>query len=287
MFYVLSFDPKKVEVASAPDGKTIVRKKTTEEEHRNITLAQQHLLKHCPVLTGDEWGMISISVVETFDWDQESKILSTIFYQGKNLEEILRESIGQERSRLIDLVRKTFEVFKSSGFLWGDFAPRNMIWDQSRKIIWLVDFERELHLKDCSIEQCTFNRYIRSYSREEFSCFLSQQEQSILFNGFLEENCSGSIPISQINSKRKKTFLKSMFGGKECYSLNEVRQIEDIMASVATPFMVNGTFFFPMDSLDQIGSKGGSNEYVSTVMAICGLEGYERFSELKRRTETL
>lgn len=287
MFYVLSFDPKKIEVASAPGGETIVRKKTTEKEHRNITLARQHLLKHCPILTSNEWGMISISVAEIFGWDQKLKTLSTIFYQGKNLEEVLRESIGQERAKLIDLMRKTFEVFKSSGFLWGDFAPRNMIWDQSRKTIWLVDFERELHLKDCSIEQYTFNRYVRSYSREEFSCFLSRQEQSMLFNGFLEENYSGFIPISQIDSKRKKTFLKSMFSDKKCYSLNEVRQIEDIMASVATPFMINDTFFFPMDSLDQIGSKGGPNEYVSTVTAIHRLEGYERFSELKRRTKAL
>lgn len=287
MFYVLSFDPEKIMVALTPDGKTIVRKKTTEKEYKNILLARQHIIKHQPALIFDKYGKIQIFVVELYEWNRNEQVLSTLFCQGRNIEEILRETTGTNRESLICLTRKIFEILKMSGFLWGDFAPRNMIWDQSQKIIWLVDFERDLHLKDCPVSRHLFNRYVRNYSREEFSCFLVEHEQTVLFDDFLDEDIFGFIPAIQITSRRKYALLNNTFGKKECYSLNEVRQIEDIMASVATPFQVNNVLFFPMDSLDLIGSKGGPNEYVKAVMAIHELGENERFSELKRRTKTL
>src|SRR3989338_37335 len=287
MFHVLSFDPKRIMVACAHDGKMIVRKKTTAKEHGNILLARVHILKHQPILVSKRYGEVRISVAEVLEWNQDAQLLSTLFCHGRNLEEILRETIGTNRGDLADLIRKLFETFKTNGFLWGDFAPRNMIWDQPQGIIWLVDFERNLYLKDCPVECRSFNRYVRNYSREEFSCFLTQHERSALLDDFLNEDTQGFIPMSHITSKRKTALLKSMFGEKECYSLNEVRQTEDIIASAATPFQVNNTFFFPMDSLDLIGNKGGPDEYVRTIIAIRDLGEYEKFSELKRRTKTL
>jgi len=282
MFYVLSFDPEKVMIALTYEGRVIVKKRTTKKEYRNIVLARQHLLKYQPTIISNKYGEISITVAEVFEWNQKTGILSTVFCQGKNFEGVLRESIGKNREEMVDFIKDIFEIFKSNGFLWGDFAPRNIIWNESQKIIYLVDFERNLYLKDCPIGQYLFDRYVRNYSREEFSCFLSQQEQSALFDGFLEENHRGFTQADQITSKRKLVLLKSMYGEKKCYSLDEVCKIEDIMAYVATPFKVNDVFFFPMDMLDLIGSKGGPNEYAKTVMEISKLEAFQRFSELKK-----
>lgn len=285
MFNVLSFDHEKIVIALSVDGRIVVRKKTTEKEYKNILLAQQHLLKHQPALTSEAYGEIRILVAETAEWDRDKQLLSTLFCDGENIEGLLRETIGSNRNELIELIRKSFEAFKANGFLWGDFAPRNMIWNQQQGIIWLVDFERELQLKDCAVEPYLFNRYVRSYSREEFSCFLTSREKESLFKGLLDEDPKGIIPTEQITSKRRRALLKALFGEKKHYSLNKIRHMEDIMSAMATPFLVHDVFFFPMDSLDLIGSKGGPHEYVQTIMAIRDLGEYERFSELKRRAE--
>lgn len=285
MFNVLSFDSKKVEISLDINSKIIVKKQTTQKEYLNITLARRHLLNYRPILDFTTGQSFSVSVAGVSNWNQELGVLSTFFCHGDNFEGILKNSFGEKRGDWIEILRKIFEIFKSNGFLWGDFAPRNMIWDWSRKTLWLVDFERELHLKDCPVEESVFNRYVRNYSREEFSCFLSQEEQAIVFRGFLNDYYACSVPTSQIASKRKKGLLKNLFGEKSHYAIEELRQVEDIMVFVATPFRVNEVFFFPMDSLDRIGSKGGPNEYVNVVTAIRSLGDSARFSELKRHTE--
>ncbi len=287
MFNVLSFDHEKITTTLSADEKMIVRKRTVEMEHQNILLASKHLLKHQLFVVSEVFGIIRIFTAEIAEWDEKNKFLSTFYCVGENIEEILRKSIGSDRSHLIELIRKLFESFRINGFLWGDFAPRNMLWNQQRGVIWLVDFERDLILKDSPIEQSRFNRYIRNYSREEFSCFLTTQECALLFGEFLDEDTDAVIPASQLTSKRKRLLLKHLFSEKEHYALSEIRLAEDIMAMAATPFLVHDSYFFPMDSLDLIGSKGGANEYVQTITAIRDLEGLERFSELKRRTATL
>lgn len=285
MFHVLSFDPEKVMMISASDGRAAINKKTTEKEYRNMLLARQHLLKYQPILVSETYGNIRVSVAEILGWNSEKQLLFTLFYQGQHFEGILRETIGTERNALMGLIKRMFETFKAIGFLWGDFAPRNMIWDQLQKAIWLVDFERNLYLRDRPIEHSSFSRYIRSYSMEEFSCFLTEHERATLLDDLIDKDVHEFIPISQITSKRKCSLLKTLFGEKECYSSGEVRQIEDLMVSISAPFQINDAFFFPIDPLDLIGSKGGPNEYTRTVMAIRNLGKYERFSELKKRAK--
>lgn len=287
MFNVLSFDHEKVTTTLSADGKMIVRKRTVEKERNNILLAQKHLLKHQPSVVSESFGVTRFLTAEVVEWDAENKLLSTLYCIGENIEELLRVSIGSDRSQLIELVRKSFELFRANGFLWGDFAPRNMIWDRQRGIMWLVDFERDLILRDCPVEQPKFNRYVRNYSREEFSCFLTTKESDLLFEGFLNEDDGGIMSAIQLTSKRKRLLLKHLFGEKEHYTLNEIRRAEDIMVMVATPFLVHDAYFFPMDSIDLIGSKGGTNEYVKTIAAIRDLAEPERFSELKRRAAAL
>lgn len=287
MFNVLSFDPKRIKVEISHCGKIIVTKKTTAREYENIILAQRHIIKHRPNLVSDKYGDIPVFVAEVFKWSIEAGILSTFFCKGKNIETMLRRSIGTNRKSLVQLIRKMFETFKLHGFMWGDFAPRNMLWDIFQNIIWLVDFERYLCLKDCPIEQALFNRYVRSYSREEFSCFLTHAEQAVLFDGFLDEDIYGSIPVELITSTRKRALLKAIFGGKVCYPVEDIRKAEDFMAIAATPFLVNSIFFFPMDSLDLIGNMGGANEYTKTIIAMHELGDYEKFLYLRRCTKTL
>ncbi len=287
MFHVLSFDPERVTVSSCPDGKMIVNKKTTKKEYANILLAQQHILKHPLILIPRKNKVIRIATAEIFRWNENEQLLSTLFSQGKNLEQVLRKTFGTKRGKFIHLIRMIFESFKENGFLWGGFAPRNMILNQSKGIICIVDFERESQFKDLPIERFVFNRYVRNYSFEEFSCFLTHDEKEILFYGFLDEDENGIVERSHIASKRKCALLEILFSMKEYYSLAEVRYAEDIMSAVVTPFLVHDLFFFPMDLIDLIGKKGGPNEYARIIMSIYKLGESERFSQLKKCAKAL
>lgn len=283
MFNVLSFDQEKVKIIFDSKGNKLVEKKTTLEEYKNITSAHQYLAKHTSPINHHDQDNISIQTAQVVSWDCSSGILLTTFCLGENLEQTLRQSIGRARNDLIVLIRKIIDFFQSVGFLWGDFAPRNILWNNVTKELRLVDFERNLLLlSNHSCSQSLFNRYVRGYSREEFACFLSTREQEVLFQGLLEES-DIYIPINQIQSKRKKSLLGYIFGHKAIYLLHEIREVEDIMVDIATPINMHDFFFFPMDSLDQISSKGGADEYAQTVMSIKDIrDGEQRYCELKK-----
>ena len=284
MFNVLSFDSARVHIGQSCGGNIVVKKRTSEKEFLNLSMATHHLEKHgLSVVVFNENEPTQVRVAPLDSWSEETSMMSTLFCKGENLESILREEKRKDRGTWISVIRALFVKFQRFGFMWGDFAPRNIIWNSTDNRLWLVDFERDTTTRDCPVEQGMFNRYIRSYSREEFACFLTEDEQLTVFKGFIQEpNGQRHIPIDHITSKRKSGLLRRVLGEKQSYSIQEVRTIEDLMVFIATPFFVRGNLFFPMDPLDSISSKRGPNEYVNTVIAIRDLDGPERFAELTR-----
>jgi len=183
---------------------------------------------------------------------------------------------------LLMLLVDFFQGIQRTGFLWGDCAPRNMVLNQDSRLIRIMDFERTLSLYECPVPAKLFSRYVGSYSREEFSSFLFREEQDILFAQFLIEEDNISIDIRSISSNRKKKLLNAMFGTRGNYDLTEVRQAEDLMSSVATPFFVDGNAFYPMDCIDRISSKLGQGAYIKLVLRLIELNNIDRHDELKR-----
>lgn len=288
IFNVLSFNPERIKLDRCGDGELVVRKKTSKIEHRQIIQAHSHLKKH-PVSIGEKSASIEVQVVPFAEWIPAESTLVTNFCHGTNIEHVLRGILGKNlKMRWIALIRDLFLNLCKTGFLWGDCAPRNMIFEEAKNILWIVDFERPQILRDCGISKEMFGRYLRNYAREEFSCFLSKREQKILFSGLLaDEYRQGYIPLSEITSKRKQELLFLLFKERGSYKIREVQEVENIMVSVATPFMVNRELFFPIDLLDQIGSLGGPKAYASIVNKIKRLKERERFRELNAFAETL
>ncbi len=284
---VLSFDSNRIEISVTPDGRMTVKKSTCGKEYRNILSAHEHLNKHPMEIEFAPHGTIRVQVVEICGWDETWGALSTLLHTGKNLEAMLRESIGTERHSMLHLIGDILHTFRTHGFLWGDFAPRNMIWSEHEDTIWLVDFERDLEIRDCPISASAFARYARNYSREEFSCFITRQESRDLFKDIVKDDISGYMPTNLIASKRKLALLKTLYGERPCYSMDNLRWAEDLMVFIATPFRIHSTYFFPMEPLDLISAKRGPYGYSSTVMAIKGLGEYERFNELVRQVRSL
>lgn len=281
LFNVLSFDPSKVRlIQGGCGGGGVVVKKTTIQELNNIILARKYLLSKNLSLTLEMMNL-NISVVEVIGWDR--KILSTPYKEGLNLELLLRNYSGNERIIWVEGIKSLFTLFRSIGFLWGDFAPRNIIWDFSHNVLWLVDFERDFLALNDSASKSLFSKYVRSYSWEEFSSFLTKEEQSFVFDDFFDNdhNPFESLLIKKISSKRKKGLLERIFGYKEYYSQQEVCYVESLMVDVATPIKTDDGLFFPMDILDSLNDKGGTDAYIRAVVSLENVSEEDKIRKLK------
>ena len=274
---VLSFDPSIINFISSEDGRILrVEKKSSQLEYTQMLIAEEHLKKNKILLQ----GKILLRVAPVLAWNEDSYILTTEYCSGLNLEEALR-SRNTDFNELISILDSFFSELKMNGFLWGDCAPRNMIFNKQQGVISLVDFERKLEVLTSPVTDNVFSRYVKNYSREEFSSFLLRSEQELLFSNFLIDDEDASLKVSDISSNRKKKLLKSIFGEKDSYGLDEINQVEDMMVSAATPFLINGNIFYPMDYLDRISSSLGQDFYVQLVSELVRLNEYDRYRKLK------
>lgn len=286
MYKGLSFDSSRVSLVTS-GGVRLVRKKTEEREYQQLIQAQNHLESFCPDVSADGMGSWKIRVAEWVGWDPLKGEIQTRFCDGSNLEELLKTSIGSNREPVIRFLVNLYQTFRNIGFLWGDFAPRNMLLDGVSSTVRLVDFERQLELLPV-VGKRKFVRYVREYSREEFASFFTTEEQNVLFGEILEqEDDDLFIPTLHIRSRRKRVLLQSLFGMREQYQIRDVRYVEDLMVHVATPLELEGVYRFPMELLDLIGSIGGSREYAEAVLAANSGGRIESFSELRRRAAAL
>ncbi|NCN07884.1 hypothetical protein GW933_04360 [Candidatus Falkowbacteria bacterium] len=225
---VLSFDSSRVSLVEK-NGQCVIVKKSLQREYTQMIEAQRHLCLNPIVIDG-----LTLRVVPVTNWDNKRELLTTIYCGGSNLEEYLRGCSSIDRVRLLSTLKHLLLAMKGTGFLWGDFAPRNIIIDWFNSIMWLCDFERKIVLRECPVSDVGFTRYIRNYSFEEFSSLLLIEDQNILFDGLFTEEF-GKVAIENISSKRKKEILRRLFGNNDFYNLGQLCEVEDLMAFVATP----------------------------------------------------
>lgn len=275
---VLSFNPARLKVVNLNKHRMAVEKLTHTEEYQQMISAHKHLTEY-PISLKNQ--TISFMPAPVLDWQSKRSVLVTEYCKGINLESALRLSSKRERLQWIKLFKKLFQEMRLKGFLWGDCAPRNMIFNENLGCIRIVDFERKLILKNHPVNPNVFSRYIKSYAKEEFSCFLLKDEQGILFADIVAEDQKEIIPISKINSKRKKELLNMMFGVKDSYNIKEIHEAEELMIFIATPFIVGGSIFYPMDLIDKISNKGGPNVYIRIAQKLRQLNSAERHNELQ------
>jgi len=266
---ILNLDRQKIIIRS-----DIVKKDTSLSEYQNIKLAEDYLQTN-PINL--DYG-IKIKTAPVADFTQN--ILTTEFCIGDNLEGVLKQN--KDQVFWLKLLRQMLRAFQVRGFLWGDLAPRNMIFDKKSKIIYIIDFEKRLDIKDSSVKQDDFNLFFRNYAYEEFSCVLGATAQKILFIDFLTYDSQIEIPMDEIKSKRKKKLLERIFGEKNQYPIKEIGFVEDLMSVTATPFLVNQKPVYPMFLIEKIVKKGGAYAYTEIVKQLAQYRDCaERLATLK------
>lgn len=273
---ILSFDPNKVRFISSEGKLTSVEKHTIKTEFERISEAHEYLSKF-PVRLRDNISFFPAPVIM---WDKRRSILVTKFCRGDNLENLLKTTRNEERSSILSLLKDLFHSLRLSGFLWGDYAPRNILYSKEDESIRIVDFEREMRLVGSEEDMNSYSRYVRNYALEEFSCFLFEDEQKFLFSDFIVREKVEKISKSLLGSKRKKRLLLEMFGEKNEYDIGEIEETEFLMASIASPFCINGKIIYPMQIIDKASSKGGVEKYASIVRRIKNSSKREKYNVL-------
>lgn len=276
---VLNFNDKKVRLANI-DGCTYIIKKSSNQEIRNLLLATDFLHEKKRFISGG----IRVEIAKIMRIEGEDLYLH--FCPGINLESGLKFSNKNQRFFLLNIIAQAFRWAAGHGFLWGDFAPRNMVYNPHSSTLFLFDFEKELRLLDCSQDTLEFSSFARSYLYEEFSCFLSYQERARIIIPIIRNRLPGKIATIEILSRRKKKLLSLYFGSKHFYSSSEVQFIEDLMVDIATPIMVKRRIIYPMKYWEKIKTLGGYDEYAKHVRQYrCFRRQYQRFCYLQNAFE--
>jgi hypothetical protein len=257
---VLSFDEKKTFIK---EGKVI--KKSSETEIAQIENATKYLESRPITLEGD----ISVKVVP-FEVEGGNYLVMPL--AGINLEVLLRSNYEQNKQKLLPIIKELLHKMKATGFLWGEIAPRNMIWSESENTLFLVDFERPTELLDRAVSDTEMSDFLRKYALEEVSAQFLAEDSKNIFDGLITDTENkGSVNIDEISSKRRKMLAKLLFPDMPSISYQELNKVNDLIALLSRPFEVNGSIYYPIEKLDEVSSKYGPEMYVEVLKELSKL----------------
>lgn len=231
---VISLDLQKVWYETI-DNKKVVHKKTSYNEIKNLTKAQE-FLKDKSIIVNDT--KYSIKVPEIYSWDENTNVLTMSFCSGKNLELMLRNK--DERATAIPFLQKMMGFVIKKHFYWQDFAPRNIIIDSNT--IYLIDFEKAL-----TFEVDNLLNFLRPHVFEEYSSFLLPSERLITTEQVFSPSNGDKnmrISIDAIKVKRVKSIATAL-GYKSYISREQYLNIQSMIMKAEEPFETETGIVFP------------------------------------------
>jgi len=265
----------------------VVEKKTKELEMRRILRLANWLPFQAPLRVRNT--IFQICVPKIISWNEKNSTLHLEHHEGFPIECLLkRYTQGKERTFWIEFIEKFFTWCNEKGLIWDDCAPRNMLVNIPLLRLTLVDFERRLCFRNRSISFREFQYHAQDLIFEEFAAFLFPREQRQIFSDIWSTYEEDYIDKKSITSRRKKLLLEKKFGLlPQKIPAIYVNEIGKLMADVATPSFYQGKAVFPMELLEKIAQKGGTEGYVKTVLRIEKKSFPKRISVLKEIAKRL
>ena len=231
---VISLDLQKVWYETI-DNKKVVHKKTSYNEIKNLTKAQEFLKDKIIIVNDTKY---SIKVPEIYSWDENTNVLTMSFCSGKNLELMLRNK--DERATAIPFLQKMMGFVIKKHFYWQDFAPRNIIIDSNT--IYLIDFEKALTFKVDNLLN-----FLRPHVFEEYSSFLLPSERLLSTKQVFSPSNGDKnmrISIDAIKVKRIKSVATAL-GYKSYISREQYLNIQSMIMKAEEPFETETGIVFP------------------------------------------
>lgn len=251
------------------DGKHSYEKKTTTKEVQNLKIATQFLNQTNTIVINNK--SYKIKVPEIYCWNDKSNNLIMEECIGDNLELMLRNP--QKRIFGVNLLHHIMKFILDENFYWHDFAPRNILFNNSNSEISLVDFERGISL-DSTINKLSF---FRENVYEEYVAFLLPEERPISSNEIftLHNESNPTLEINSLTSNRIKLLARRL-GFSNTISYSQYLNIIQMLITAETPFKKGNNIIFPIIELEDTLSQFGYEKYISIILdrnLIFGKEG--------------
>lgn len=240
---IISFDSERI-YKTIDNGITYLNKNTTQQEIENLKLAKEYLLEKTTKIDGNEY---KIEIPKIHDWNEEKKIVKMDFFDGINLEKLLRTTTS--RTEAIVFLNKLLEFILLNDFYWVDFSPRNILINKENKKICFVDFEKGL-----SFNQNNLIHFFRNHVYEEYSSFLLLNER--ILNGeeiFKLQPSEKTITLNKndIKIKRVKATANKL-NYPDIITQDQFLEIYRMFLIAELPQTINNKIIFPRVELEKI-----------------------------------
>lgn len=249
---IISFDNERTYI-TIDNGINYLNKSTIEKEIENLKIAKEYLYSKTAKVNNNEY---KIEIPKIQDWNEETKIVKMEFFNGINLEKMLRTA--SSRQEAIKFLNKLLEFILLNDFYWVDFSPRNILINKKNKKICFVDFEKGLEFK-CN----NLIHFFRNHVYEEYSSFLLLNER--ILNGEkifklqpLEKNIT--INKNEIKIKRVKATANKL-NYPDTITQDQFLEIYRMFLIAELPKYVNNEIIFPRVELEKILETKKSNQY--------------------------
>lgn len=249
---IISFDSEKIYTTN-DDGVIYLNKNTEQTEIENLKKAKEYLSGKTIKIINTEY---KIKIPKIFDWNKETKIVKMEFFNGVNLETLLRT--GSSRREAIEFLNRLLEFILLNNFYWVDFSPRNILIDKKTNKICLVDFEKGLSFKENNLMH-----FFRNHIYEEYSSFLLLNER--ILNGeeiFKLQPYEKNISISknEIKVKRVKTTADKL-NYPNIITQEQFLNIYILFLIAELPRITNEQIIFPRIELEEILETKKTNPF--------------------------
>ena len=240
---IISFDSERIYTTN-DNGITYLNKNTKHTEIENLKKTKEYLLKKSINIIGNEYR---IEIPKIHDWNEETKMVKMDFFNGVNLETLLR--IISTRTEAIIFLNKLLEFILLNDFYWVDFSPRNILINKNDKKICFVDFEKGLSFKENNLIH-----FFRNHVYEEYSSFLLLNER--ILNGeeiFKLQPSEKNITINknEIKIKRVKAIANKL-NYPNIITQEQFLEIYRMFLIAELPQIVSEQIIFPRVELEKI-----------------------------------
>lgn len=240
---IISFDSERI-YKTIDNGITYLNKNTTQQEIENLKLAKEYLLEKTTKIDGIEY---EIEIPKVHNWNEETKLVKMDFFDGINLEKLLRTTTS--RTEAIVFLNKLLEFILLNDFYWVDFSPRNILINKENNKICFVDFEKGL-----SFKQNNLIHFFRNHVYEEYSSFLLLNER--ILNGeeiFKLQPSEKTITLNKndIKIKRVKATANKL-NYPDIITQDQFLEIYRMFLIAELPKTINNKIIFPRVELEKI-----------------------------------
>lgn len=240
---IISFDNERI-YTTLDKGVTYLNKNTTQQEIENLKMAKEYLSSKTAKINNNEY---KIEIPKVHDWNEDTKTVKMDFFNGVNLEKMLRTT--SSRTEAVLFLNKLLEFILLNDFYWVDFSPRNILINKENKKICFVDFEKGLEFKNNNLI-----RFFRNHVYEEYSSFLLLNER--ILNGEeifklqqLEKNITmnkNKIKIKRVKATANKLNYSDIITQDQFLGIYRMFLIAEL------PYYVNDEIIFPRVELEKI-----------------------------------